>query len=541
GRTVLSGPFDATFWEGIPVTLAEVDRIEVVEGPASALYGANAINGVINIITRTPEQLRGGELTYTVGERRTHLGSLLYGKRDGRIRYKAGVGLRTTNRFEDANLRASEGGKAHAALGYDFSGGSRLDVSGGFSNHNTQYSTGTPGESIYDGATGFLRMDYSHRETRVQAFWNRGRPSLNVARVKIKPYARSDTYDASVIHTLLKGGRNRLVVGGSFRRNTIHSNFYMPMRVEQNLWALFFEDAWQAASWAFVTSARLDRHPLTGWVFSPRGSLVYSPSGRHTFRISAGSSFRNPTLTESYLNLQQSTDSGFNIPIDIALLGNTELEPERMVLVEAAYTGRFGLLKVGLAGFRYWLKDVIAPEGDQFGMVPGPPPKIEVQTRYYNIAGETRGWGGEASVELAVNRQVKLFANYSLQRFSGELDFLVAAGGGPEHKVNGGVQVRTGGWTSGLWAHRVSATVWNAPSLRTLDYLNLDVGAYVLLNAHLGYTFSGTLKGLELGIDAFNLADNEHLELAPAVSELEPGHSGEVLKRRLTATASYQF
>ena len=69
GRTVLNGPFDATFWEGLPVGLGEVDRIEVVEGPASALYGANAVNGVVNIITKAAEASGGGKATYGLGER----------------------------------------------------------------------------------------------------------------------------------------------------------------------------------------------------------------------------------------------------------------------------------------------------------------------------------------------------------------------------------------------------------------------------------------------------------------------------------------
>ena len=54
GKSVLNGYFDFVNWESIPVSIDEIDRIEVVEGPASALYGANAINGVINIITKRP-------------------------------------------------------------------------------------------------------------------------------------------------------------------------------------------------------------------------------------------------------------------------------------------------------------------------------------------------------------------------------------------------------------------------------------------------------------------------------------------------------
>ena len=79
GKTVLDGDLNRINWEAIPVVLQDIDRIEVVEGPASAHYGANAINGVINIITKTPEQLQGVKLGYTTGELRTQLGSFLFG------------------------------------------------------------------------------------------------------------------------------------------------------------------------------------------------------------------------------------------------------------------------------------------------------------------------------------------------------------------------------------------------------------------------------------------------------------------------------
>jgi outer membrane receptor protein involved in Fe transport len=55
GRWILDGFIESLNWESLPITLEEVDRIEVVGGPAAALYGSNAISGVINIITLTPE------------------------------------------------------------------------------------------------------------------------------------------------------------------------------------------------------------------------------------------------------------------------------------------------------------------------------------------------------------------------------------------------------------------------------------------------------------------------------------------------------
>ena len=68
GKTVLDGDLNRINWEAVPVVLEDIDRIEVVEGPASAHYGANAINGVINIITKTPDQVQGLKVGFTTGE-----------------------------------------------------------------------------------------------------------------------------------------------------------------------------------------------------------------------------------------------------------------------------------------------------------------------------------------------------------------------------------------------------------------------------------------------------------------------------------------
>src|SRR5262249_35578637 len=88
GKTVLNGYYDYLTWESLPVTMEEIERIEILEGPASAVYGANAINGVINIITKTPSQLQGGILTNTAGERSTELASFVYGSQKEKLGYK---------------------------------------------------------------------------------------------------------------------------------------------------------------------------------------------------------------------------------------------------------------------------------------------------------------------------------------------------------------------------------------------------------------------------------------------------------------------
>ncbi|MDA0747015.1 MAG: TonB-dependent receptor [bacterium] len=540
GRSVLDGPFDTTFWEGIPVVLEEIDRIEVVEGPASALYGANAINGVINIVTRTPQKMDGGQAEYSVGQYSTHLASAVYGDRSGRVQYRVGAGWRSTNRFEDTSLDASDVGKFDAYVSYDLPGGALASVSGGLAEHETQFSTGGAGAAIIDGHTGFLRADVQAGQTRFRTFWNAGRLTMRGFQVQEDPIANSDTYDLNLERTFEFSARNQLVVGGSYRHNRMRSNVYVRDRVSQNFWALFFEDAWRPVpTLSVVTSLRLDRHTRTGWSFSPRGSVVFSPLGRHTFRISAGGSFRNPTLTEAYMAFSQAFQTGSGALADNMVMGDPNLEPERLVQVEVAHLGDFGVVKTTAVLFHYRLKDVITATDPE--LVVEALPELRLLTPFANLDGQTRAWGGELGVEVAVSQAVKVFANYSYQRFSGTLDIQASENGGPRHKFNVGFRAQQGGWTADVRLHAVDRTFWSGPNFQTLENPFVQVDGYVLLNAHIGYTFSGLLKGWTLSTDVFNLTDHKHFQVLPASSRFEPGRSGEVMRRRLTATVSYGF
>ncbi len=80
GRSVYSPAFSGVYWDAQDVLMEDVERIEVIRGPGASLWGANAVNGVINIITKTSEKTQGGLLTAGGGTTETGFGSLRYGK-----------------------------------------------------------------------------------------------------------------------------------------------------------------------------------------------------------------------------------------------------------------------------------------------------------------------------------------------------------------------------------------------------------------------------------------------------------------------------
>jgi iron complex outermembrane receptor protein len=530
GKTVLNGFFDFVTWKSIPVTLDEIERIEVVEGPASALYGANAINGVINIVTKAPERLNGGLVRYTGGERATQQASALYGKEAGELAYKLGFGLDTTNRFEDSDQRAARNGTFHGLARYRPTEEDELSLSGGYADFRAQTTIGTPDPGFDDGTSSFLRADYAGRGGRARAFWNRGRSVFRDFASIGQPTLDYDAADVQADRTFALPGRNSLTVGAEYRRNAARSSAFPPGTQVQDLPAFFAEDEWRLApAWTMVASGRADRHPFTGWTFSPRGSVLFDPSPAHLLRLSAGSAFRDPTLTENYLQVTANTSGPAPFTqVQDTILGSRGVGTEKMDFVELAHRGSFGRLKTSVAGFRYWLRDMIAPTPMQ--IMPSVPPTLSIQSSFANAGGVT-AWGGELAAELAVTRALEAFANYSCQSLRDSPGTSSTALSSPRHKGNAGLRARGGGWTASVWADAVDRTYWLAPPGETGFE---KVGGYLLINAHAHYDFSGAWRGLEAGVSVFNLADHEHYELAP-------NHGGERIGGRWTATLSYAF
>src|ERR1041384_8514759 len=80
------------YWKAIPVTLAEIKRIEVVEGPASVLYGFNAFDGIINIITKSPEEMKGTTLQFGGGAYGTISSAAIYANTYKNYKYRLSYG-----------------------------------------------------------------------------------------------------------------------------------------------------------------------------------------------------------------------------------------------------------------------------------------------------------------------------------------------------------------------------------------------------------------------------------------------------------------
>jgi iron complex outermembrane receptor protein len=532
GKTVLQDFYGLVAWESIPVSLLEIDRVEIVEGPFSALYGASALQGVINIITKSPEKINGAALAASAGNRASAAGAFLYGKKRGGLSYKFGGEHRTMNRFEDADRLGSRVSKANFLAEYSARPESKAAISGGVSRLSNQMALLTSEESLPVSRAAYLRADYSLNGLKARFFWNQNNARLREFSPGEEASLNSDTYDLQADYSLPLGEGNRATAGAEYRRNTLRGDLFPSGLHSQDMYSLFLEDTWEPGErWSLVLSGRLDRHPLAGSVFSPKASVSFLPDHRNVFRVSAGEAFRNPTLLENYMDYTRTSPYDNSIPgyttgvysgnLIYNLRGNRDIDPEKIESVEAAHRGEYGRVKTSIAAYAYRMKNMIAYADEA---VTPAAPDISVDQSWAN-RHEARAFGAEARADLRIRGGASGFASYSY--FNASKGDPTKMRNSPRYKSAGGLRYDDGALAGMLWAYWAGKTWWNSDG-------GDSVGSYLLLNARAGYKFTGRLEGLEAGLTAFNLLDNRHYEI-------HPDAGGEKLGARYGAEAVYRF
>jgi outer membrane receptor for ferrienterochelin and colicin len=325
------------------------------------------------------------------------------------------------------------------------------------------------------------------------------------------------------------------------------SSIFEPGLKIQDLWSLFLEDAWKPLDrWEFTYSGRLDRHPLTPLSFSQHGSAVFAASGAQTIRLSAGTSFRDPTLLENYFQFAQAIPNPGAAPltnppftaIQAQIIGNHHLDPEKMFQVELAHDARFGAVQTTASIYYYKITDLINQTSP--ALVSAVAPTVVTQSTYFNHGG-TRALGFQFGAETKPNSWLDVFANYSYQQLKDDDPSIQTdAQSAPRHKVNAGFSTKRRGLTTSLWSDWVGATYWNQSEPGTPTVYG-KVPDYFLLNGRIGYAFSGRWDGWEIALSGFDMLDHAHYEIMPAASSVLPGQYGEIVRSRWTGTASYRF
>lgn len=407
GRSIYLDFFGFVMWDFLPVNPAEIKQIEAVRGPGSAVWGANAMTGVVNLITKRPQEMFGTSLLLGGGELGTQYGSLSHAGGSDTFGYKLSGGYYKMDAYErpSGNIpgteipyssfafenSGTEQAKGDVRLNWDFQNGSTLDVATGYAATDGIVHTGIGPFDVDKGSSlAYGKLDWNRSALHVGFFAN----FLDADSVNLltrsgngQPLGfafATDTYNADISNTSVLGGDHHIVTyGANYRTNDFELEI-APEGTERDEWGVFLQDEILFGSKVrWVIGGRYDEvDPLTSGVFTPRTSLIISPSGRHTWRVSYNEAFRTPSAINSYLDvtiLQPVPIPGvgtFALPAHAT--GNVDLVEEHMTAYEVGYVGTYaeGLIFT-LAAYRNETEDSIdffTAQTYGFGNLPAPSP-----------------------------------------------------------------------------------------------------------------------------------------------------------------------
>lgn len=241
GRSIYLDIQGEVLWKAIPVTLPEIKRIEVLKGPASALYGFNAFDGVVNIITKSAAEMKGTTLQVGGGEFGTFMTSAIQAGTVGKFGYRLSVGEDQTNQWRNRDALAFRSYKFNLDTSYALSETSSFRFSGGLLDSNRFDGPSSDvaaiaqrpiigyANAVYERPNFFLRAWYTHVDqddgvlsafpTISRFFQPFADRSLNPRRLQ-----KWDSYNIESQHALEFGSTNRFTYGFNYRHNAFSSN-----------------------------------------------------------------------------------------------------------------------------------------------------------------------------------------------------------------------------------------------------------------------------------------------------------------------------
>ncbi|RKH08306.1 TonB-dependent receptor [Corallococcus sp. CA047B] len=544
GRTEYQDFLGLTLWAGLPVGLEEIDRIEVIRGPGSALYGANAMLGVINIITQAPGTGRRARFSALAGGGNTVQGSFVSHGQNGALRYRASAAYRQEDKWTldygsgrpDFALTGPDpevglrGARGNLSTVYSFAEGRAVGLSGGVHRYTTEaYPLGLLRNYYIDALGAYAKADVELGSVKLKAFWNHlsgdaGPQYEAIGQRSLATTVESNVFNGEALYArgFELAGEHQVNIGVEGRLKRVAFGYLDGLREEFHA-AAFIQDEWRIVQpLRLVVSYRVDRHPLLnkgnpGIAQSPRLSAVFQPIEGHAFRASVATAFREPTFLESYTRLPVPVP-GVN-GVSVLTTGNRELRPERLNALELGWRGespRLGL-DWDVALYQNTVKDLIGlsavqrlPAGESYDSGSGS--YLVGRSLFTNENAIYTARGVEAGLSLSPIDGLGIKASAALQNVTSDLpeEGCGPCSQAPGFKVFGGITYRTrADLEFGIDAAFTSSSTWverepaaNDPT--RVELLSNNLPAYAVVNARVGYEVvkdlaSVSLMGSQLG------------------------------------------
>ncbi len=359
GRSMYLDFFGLVLWDLIPANPSDIEQIEVVRGPASATWGANAMTGAVNIVTRRPRDSVGNVLTLSSGWVDREAGSTagqgagsMFGANatitrapTDRLAYRVSGGYFTSDAFarptgtipvidDPREPGRSVGGAAYpldgaGAFGSAFANrgtsqpkfdvrvdqdlsDATLSYAGGVAGTQGLVHSGVGPFDIQPGSyLGYAKVNYTRGDLRAQVFGNfldGTAPNLLLpdpaTGQAVELGFRSQTFDAELGHSTVLGGNHVLTYGGNARLNAFDISI-APEAGNRLDAGAYLQDEIILDRFRFVLGGRVDKFgSLSRPVFSPRLAIIAKPGVDHSVTLSYNRAFRGPSIINNFIDMR---------------------------------------------------------------------------------------------------------------------------------------------------------------------------------------------------------------------------------------------
>ena len=555
GRSVYTPLFSGVYWDVQDVMLEDLDRIEVIRGPGAALWGANAVNGVINIITKRAAETQGVLMTAGGGTEERAFTSFRFGGMLGTEAHYRVFG-KVFGRDDSAILGGTAAhdawGMAHAGFRVDWTPGAEVftlqgDLYRGFEDEIERRLRSRSPFAMYDefatarlaGGNALARWTHDTAgggQVTVQSYYDR------TERVSPNFSEQRDTFDVDVQHRFAWGGRQTIVWGGGYRLGTNRAGnstdvALHPEARTTHLFNAFAQDQISLVKerLALTLGTKIEHNDFTGFEFQPSARLLWTPTAKQSVWASVSRAVRTPSQAEDDIELRQQPVLPPNAlyPTSPAVLtdirGNRNFNSEELMAYELGYRVEpCARLSLDAALFYNHYRELRTLDlGNPSIDLTNNPARINVVAGN-RLDGET--YGGEISATWQTADWWKLRADYSL---------LFAK----THLQEGSADTRSERSAEGS-SPRNQASLRSAmdlgrgveldAALRYVDALPaLRVPGYAAFDLRLGWRISDSV---EVSVAGRNLFDRRHLEFTPTTiatesTEVERGVFGNITIR----------
>ncbi|VAW88322.1 TonB-dependent receptor; Outer membrane receptor for ferrienterochelin and colicins [hydrothermal vent metagenome] len=543
GRSVYSPIVSGVQWDAEDFVLEDIERIEVIRGPGGTMWGANAVNGVINIITSSSSQSQGVLVSVMGGDKQA-AASLRYG---GRLNIDTTYRVYFKGRQSDSNVAI--GNYYDAADDWEQGrGGFRLDWQSSSADQFTiqgDYYRGKNGETLtvptlpasaFAATTLTLNDDLIVSGSNLLGRWNRresnGSESMlqlyfnGVERNKKGLEVKHRTFDLEYQYNFQLTSAQNLIWGLGYRhiRNETMGDFsysLTPANRTLKQWNVFIQDeiSFLDNQLKAVFGAKAEKTEFSDVELQPNARLTWTPGSRQTVWGSVSRAVRTPALTDidarinvsafavQFVNPQTlAMETSTNL---VSVLGNKEFDSETVTAYELGYRFRLDrTVTLDIATYYNNYDKIMSFTAENSFVETDPAPTHTVRPlRFVNkVTGKT--YGLELSANWQPTKSWRLFAGYTYLNLTLKNNdpVHIVERESPVHQL----QVRSYYDINSQW--QVDAIVYYVDKLKVRDAIaakNQEVESYVRLDLRLGWR---PTSDIELSIVGQNLTDPSHPE-----------------------------